>query len=77
MSLRCSEVVEKFTSHVYLNSLRKLEREMSGQTVPADFSGHMLDLDEDEDLEVFTKVNKSLPVKLLTAPLLSLLRGSM
>ncbi|CAK6984318.1 sorting nexin-7 isoform X2, partial [Scomber scombrus] len=28
---------------------------MSGQTVPADFSGHMLDLDEDEDLEVFTK----------------------
>lgn len=29
---------------------------MSGQTVPADFSGHMLDLDEDEDLEVFSKV---------------------
>ncbi|XP_041824138.1 sorting nexin-7 [Melanotaenia boesemani] len=28
---------------------------MSGQTVPADISGHMLDLDEDEDLEVFTK----------------------
>ncbi|XP_047424090.1 sorting nexin-7 [Mugil cephalus] len=28
---------------------------MSGQTVPADFSEHMLDLDEDEDLEVFTK----------------------
>ncbi|XP_008293041.1 sorting nexin-7 [Stegastes partitus] len=28
---------------------------MSGQTVPADFSGHMLDLDEDEDLDVFTK----------------------
>ncbi|XP_060920130.1 sorting nexin-7 [Labrus mixtus] len=28
---------------------------MSGQTVPADFSGHMLDLDEDEDLEVFSK----------------------
>lgn len=28
---------------------------MSGLTVPADFSGHMLDLDEDEDLEVFSK----------------------
>ncbi|KAK2859301.1 hypothetical protein Q5P01_003921 [Channa striata] len=28
---------------------------MSGHTVPADFSGHMLDLDEDEDLEVFSK----------------------
>lgn len=30
---------------------------MSGQTVPADFSGHMLDLDEDDDLEVFSKVS--------------------
>lgn len=28
---------------------------MSGQTVPADFTGHMLDLDEDDDLEVFSK----------------------
>ncbi|XP_015224391.1 PREDICTED: sorting nexin-7-like [Cyprinodon variegatus] len=28
---------------------------MSGTAVPADISGHMLDLDEDEDLEVFTK----------------------
>ncbi|KAF6735934.1 Sorting nexin-7 [Oryzias melastigma] len=28
---------------------------MSGHTVPADISGHMLDLDEDEDLEVFSK----------------------
>ncbi|KAM4718633.1 LOW QUALITY PROTEIN: sorting nexin-7 [Anableps anableps] len=28
---------------------------MSGDTVPADISGHMLDLDEDEDLEVFSK----------------------
>ncbi|KAM9839435.1 sorting nexin-7 [Aulostomus maculatus] len=28
---------------------------MSDQTVPADFSGHMLDLEEDEDLEVFSK----------------------
>ncbi|KAM8823058.1 sorting nexin-7 isoform 2-T2 [Spinachia spinachia] len=28
---------------------------MSRQTVPADFSGHMLDLDEDDDLEVFSK----------------------
>ncbi|KAM7390857.1 hypothetical protein PAMA_008851 [Pampus argenteus] len=28
---------------------------MSGHTVPTDFSGHMLDLDEDEDLEVFSK----------------------
>ncbi|KAM9713078.1 sorting nexin-7 isoform 1-T1 [Menidia menidia] len=28
---------------------------MSGQAVPADISGHMLDLDEDEDLEVFSK----------------------
>lgn len=32
---------------------------MSGQTVAADLSGHMLDLDEEEDLEVFTK-NSSL-----------------
>ncbi|XP_023131631.1 sorting nexin-7 isoform X2 [Amphiprion ocellaris] len=32
---------------------------MSGQTVAADLSGHMLGLDEDEDLEVFTK-NSSL-----------------
>ncbi|KAG7231571.1 hypothetical protein INR49_011545 [Caranx melampygus] len=31
------------------------DTEMSGQPVPADFSGHMLDLDEDEDLEVFSK----------------------
>lgn len=29
---------------------------MSGHTVPVDLSEHMLDLDEDEDLEVFTKV---------------------
>ncbi|XP_017269520.1 sorting nexin-7 [Kryptolebias marmoratus] len=28
---------------------------MSGHTVPADISGHMLDFDEDEDLEVFSK----------------------
>ncbi|XP_029954913.1 sorting nexin-7 [Salarias fasciatus] len=28
---------------------------MSGESVPADFSGHMLDLDEDDDLEVFSK----------------------
>lgn len=28
---------------------------MNSQTLPADFSGHMLDLDEDDDLEVFTK----------------------
>ncbi|XP_038131918.1 sorting nexin-7 [Cyprinodon tularosa] len=28
---------------------------MSGTAVPADICGHMLDLDEDEDLEVFTK----------------------
>ncbi|XP_029313798.1 LOW QUALITY PROTEIN: sorting nexin-7 [Cottoperca gobio] len=28
---------------------------MSGHAVPVDFSGHMLDLDEDEDLEVFSK----------------------
>lgn len=28
---------------------------MSGQSVPADYSGHMLDLDEDDDLEVFSK----------------------
>ncbi|XP_058491539.1 sorting nexin-7 isoform X2 [Solea solea] len=32
---------------------------MSGHTVPADFSGHMLDLDEDEDLEVFSKKTSS------------------
>lgn len=29
---------------------------MSGQAAPVDLSGHMLDLEEDEDLEVFTKV---------------------
>lgn len=29
---------------------------MSGQAVPVDLSGDMLDLEEDEDLEVFTKV---------------------
>lgn len=29
---------------------------MSEQADPVDFSGHMLDLEEDEDLEVFTKV---------------------
>ena len=34
---------------------------MSGQSVPADFSGNMLDLDEDDDLEVFSKVRKELP----------------
>lgn len=28
------------------------------QTVPADISGQMLDLDEDDDLEVFSKVKK-------------------
>lgn len=32
---------------------------MSGQTVPADFTEHMLDLDEDEDLEVFSKVKEA------------------
>lgn len=30
--------------------------DINGQTLPADFSGHMLDMDEDEDLEVFSKV---------------------
>lgn len=44
-----------------LSSFRKFASEMSGHTVPADFSGHMLDLDEDEDLEVFSKVKKNLP----------------
>ncbi|KAI3355178.1 hypothetical protein L3Q82_017880 [Scortum barcoo] len=33
----------------------KFEKGMSGQSGPADFRGHMLDLDEDEDLEVFSK----------------------
>lgn len=56
--LCCSETLLKFTSQVSreLSSLRNFDRDMSGQTVPADFSGHMLDLDEDEDLEVFSKV---------------------
>lgn len=40
---------------------------MSGQTVPADFSGHMLDLDEDEDLEVFSKVKTKLSESEATA----------
>lgn len=34
------------------------------QTIPADISGQMLDLDEDDDLEVFSKV-KINAVKLL------------
>lgn len=34
----------------------KFRSNMSGQAVPVDLSGHMLDLEEDEDLEVFTKV---------------------
>lgn len=58
---RC-EVVLKFPHRLSdePSSFRKFEREMSGQTVPADFSGHMLDLDldEDEDLEVFSKVKR-------------------
>lgn len=53
---------------------------MSGRTVPADFSGHMLDLDEDEDLEVFSKVKINCPktrrrLSNFTAPLPFLLRG--
>ncbi|XP_056869245.1 LOW QUALITY PROTEIN: sorting nexin-7 [Takifugu flavidus] len=32
---------------------------MSGQAVPVDLSGHMLDLEEDEDLEVFSKHHSS------------------
>ncbi|XP_032406968.1 sorting nexin-7 isoform X3 [Xiphophorus hellerii] len=32
---------------------------MSGAKVPADISGHMLDLDEEEDLEVFSKTTRS------------------
>ena len=28
------------------------------QTIPADISGQMLDLDEDDDLEVYSKVKK-------------------
>lgn len=42
-------------------SFKKSGGVMSGTTVPADISGHMLDLDEDEDLEVFTKVNQIWP----------------
>lgn len=34
---------------------------MSSHAVPADFSEHMLDLDEDEDLEVFSKVHTQRP----------------
>lgn len=34
----------------------KFRSNMSGQADPVDFSGRMLDLEEDEDLEVFTKV---------------------
>uniref|UniRef100_A0A3B5KRP1 PX domain-containing protein n=1 Tax=Xiphophorus couchianus TaxID=32473 RepID=A0A3B5KRP1_9TELE len=36
---------------------KKLGIVMSGAKVPADISGHMLDLDEEEDLEVFSKGN--------------------
>ncbi len=43
-----------------LSPCRKFENGMSGHTVPADFSGHMLDLDEDEDLEVFSKVKTNM-----------------
>lgn len=59
-SLCCAEVA------VYLwgfsdefGSCGKFEREMSGQAVSADFSEHMLDMDEDEDLEVFSKVKRN------------------
>lgn len=38
-----------------------LAGEMSGQMVPADISGHMLDLDENEDLDVFFKVTENRP----------------
>lgn len=50
------------------------DTEMSGQPVPADFSGHMLDLDEDEDLEVFSKVPTESPEKSreLRTPVLTL-----
>lgn len=50
----------RFTAKVFneFGSCGKLESEMSGQTVPADFSEHMLDLDEDDDLEVFSKVKR-------------------
>lgn len=65
-----------------LSSSGKFASEMSGQTVPADFSGHMLDLDEDEDLEVFSKVKETPPppetsrkLHFETVPLASLLRG--
>lgn len=34
----------------------KFGSNMSGQAVPVDLSGQMLDLEEDDDLEVFTKV---------------------
>lgn len=37
-------------------SFKKLGIVMSGAKVPADISGHMLDLDEEDDLEVFSKV---------------------
>lgn len=40
---------------------------MSAQAVPGDFSGHALDLEEDEDLEVFTKVRKQSRKRLQTA----------
>lgn len=39
----------------------KFRSNMSGQAVPGDLSGHMLDLEEDEDLEVFTKVTITSP----------------
>ncbi|MEQ2210989.1 hypothetical protein XENOCAPTIV_023626, partial [Xenoophorus captivus] len=42
-----------------LISLERSGGVMSGATVPADISRHMLDLDEDEDLEVFSKVKQS------------------
>lgn len=41
---------------------------MSGQAAPEDLSGHMLDLEEDEDLEVFTKVKTSSHSGPLAAP---------
>lgn len=42
-----------------LGPFRKFASAMSERTVAADVSGHMLDLDEDEDLEVFSKVKQS------------------
>lgn len=55
VSVCCSAL--KFSGSFRRSWSPKFRSDMSGQALSADLSGQMLDLEEDEDLEVFTKVN--------------------